>query len=534
MAIYRSNKDWQSPTPADKTAVAIETPAPDVMTGGKTGNAPVQTSPTKRPLGNGARKIAAKEYDAFVPDYSDIDLEEASQPTPDQLAGLRSLAQGTAESTLVNPQQQKYQTVFNWLTRRDPTVSPWTDFVLHGPRTSIAQSNQSDMEAAQLEQQVLRQQQAMNSSMQGQLTMPQVRLRQQYQAQWDKLLSEWNKGAYSGNEQTEQAFYDEAERLLGQMHNAGMDISTLRMPSINAGGFSQGFNKNLAEPLNNLRELDSIMGNIYENSVKNPNWLNSPDATTMFDKLGERVILDLGKSKGAIADAEKVRIQVEMMPKEIRRMYDNIMMKFFDDNRGLMALASQYNLNLSARATLDSLAKDFGGEALTTNDGSRNPAFQQNIEETLTPGTEKNTNFLLGVADVFNAIERAGGNVPHNLQAMFSAMKNGIDEFHQYVMQDAPVNMQLVWDLAQRSRQENITKYNDWAQKAGKSFGWKYRTSFNPARNFSQWLKEFQTPDKGMMPYEAAPVYWRNITIGPSIPKGKLDAKKRNNGRGTI
>ena len=532
MAIYRSDKDWKSPVPADKTAVAVETSYADSPVKTNAGNATTQTPQVKRTLGSGNRKIAAKEQGAFVPDYSDIDLEEASQPTTDQLAGLRSLAEGTAESTLVNPQQQKYQTVFNWLTRRDPTVSPWTDFVLHGPRTSIAQSNRSDMEAAQLEQQMLRQQQ---QGMSSQLTMPQVRLRQQYQAQWDKLLGEWNKGAYSGNEQTEQAFYDEAERLLGRMHNAGMDISTLRMPSINAGGFSQGFNKNLAEPLNNLRELDSIMGNIYENSIKDPNWLNTPDATTLFDKLGERVILDLGKSKGAIADAEKVRIQVEMMPKEIRRMYDNIMMKFFDDNRGLMALASQFNLNMSARATIDALARDFGGENLTTNDGSRNPAFQKNIEETLTPGTEKNTNFLLGVADVFNAIERAGGNVPNNLQAMFSAIKNGIDEFHQYVMQDAPVNMQLVWDLAQRSRKENITKYNDWAQKAGKSFGWKYRTSFNPASNFSQWLKEFQTPDSdGLMPYEAAPVYWRNITVGPSIPNGRLDAKKRNNGRGTI
>ena len=495
-------------------------------------SAQVQTKPSQ------ARQPAqpVKQVGAFVPKQQpgtpvEAPVQQSAFDPEEEREGLRSLAVGTAQSTVASaqPHQQKYQTVFNWLTRRDPTITPWTDFVLHGPRTSVAQSNQSDMEAAQLEQQILAQQQRAAMA-QGMLTTPMQRERQRMQRQWDELLADWRRGAYSGTEYTEQAFYDEANRLLGNMKAAGMDTSTLRMPSIDAGGFSQGFNKNLTEPLNNLHELDTTMGQIYEKAINNPEWLNSAEANTLFDKLGERVILDLGKSKGAIADAEKVRIQVEMMTPEVRDMYDNIMAKFFSDNNSLMAVAQQYGIDLSNRKTLDDLAKDLGGEKYTTDDKSKNPLFEQNFVKKLTPGTKEHTNFMKGVMDVFGAIKKVGGNIPPDLNAAVQAMQKGIEAFREYVMQDAPVNQQLIWDLAQRSRQENIGKFNDWAQKAGKNFGWKYRTAFNPDEGFGQWLHDWQRANGK---WRDSKIYKMNMTTGAQMPSGQAFAGKGkvNNGR---
>ena len=492
----------------------------------------VQTKPaqTRQP----AQPV--KQVGAFVPKQQpgapvEAPVQQSAFDPEEQREGLRSLAVGTAQSTVAasQPHQQKYQTVFNWLTRRDPTLTPWTDFVLHGPRTSVAQSNQSDMEAAQLEQQILAQQQRAAMG-QGMLTTPMQRERQRMQRQWDELLADWRRGAYSGTEYTEQAFYDEANRLLANMKAAGMDTSTLRMPSIDAGGFSQGFNKNLTEPLNNLHELDTTMSQIYEKAINNPEWLNDPEANTLFDKLGERVILDLGKSKGAIADAEKVRIQVEMMTPEVRDMYDNIMAKFFGDNNSLMAVAQQYGIDLANRKTLDDLAKDLGGEKYTTNDKSKNPLFEKSFVEKLTPGTKAHTNFIKGVLDVFGAIEKVGGNVPRDLQAAVQAMQGGIETFREYVMQDAPVNQQLIWDLAQRSRQENIGKFNDWAQKAGKNFGWKYRTAFNPDEGFGEWLRDWQRANGK---WHDSKIYKMNMTTGSTMPRGDGFAGKGkfNNGK---
>lgn len=513
--------------PPEKSSSMAPPPKPAVRQ-----SAPVQS----RPAQVQAPSQPVKQVGAFVPKQQPGTPVEAPVQQPvfnpeEEREGLRSLAVGTAQSTVAasQPHQQKYQTVFNWLTRRDPTLTPWTDFVLHGPRTSVAQSNQSDMEAAQLEQQILAQQQRAGMA-QSQLTTPMQRERQRMQRQWDELLADWRRGAYSGSEMTEQAFYDEANRLLGNMQAAGMDTSTLRMPSIDAGGFSQGFNKNLTEPLNNLHELDTTMSQIYEKAINNPEWLNSAEANTLFDKLGERVILDLGKSRGAIADAEKVRIQVEMMTPEVRDMYDNIMAKFFGDNNSLMAVAQEYGIDLANRKTLDDLAKDLGGEKYTTNDKSKNPLFEQNFVKKLMPGTKEHSNFIKSVLDVFGAIEKVGGNVPKDLQAAVQAMQGGIETFREYVMQDAPVNQQLIWDLAQRSRRENIGKFDDWAQKAGKNFGWKYRTAFNPDEGFGQWLHDWQRANGK---WRDSKIYRMNMTTGAQMPRGDAFAGKNkvNNGR---
>ena len=511
--------------PPEKSSSTAPTPKPAAQP-----SAPVQRKPAPTP----APAQPVKQVGAFVPKQHTGTPVEAPVQQPvfdpeEQRDGLRSLAVGTAQSTVASaqPHQQKYQTVFNWLTRRDPTLTPWTDFVLHGPRTSVAQSNQSDMEAAQLEQQILAQQQRAAMA-QSQLTTPMQRERQRMQRQWDELLADWRRGAYSGTEYTEQAFYDEANRLLANMKAAGMDTSTLRMPSIDAGGFSQGFNKNLTEPLNNLHELDTTMGEIYEKAINDPEWLNGSEANTLFDKLGERVILDLGKSRGAIADAEKVRIQVEMMTPEVRDMYDTIMAKFFADNNSLMALAQEFDIDLSNRKTLDDLAKDLGGEKYTTNDKSKNPLFEKSFVEKLTPGTKAHTNFIKGILDVFGAVEKVGGNVPRDLQAAVQAMQGGIETFREYVMQDAPVNQQLIWDLAQRSRQENIGKFNDWAQKAGKNFGWKYRTAFNPDEGFGQWLHDWQQANGK---WRDNKIYRMGITTGAEIPRGDGPRGKIKNGR---
>ena len=498
--------------PPEKSSSTAPAPKPTVQPSAQVQK---QTARTQAP----AQTQPVKQVGAFVPKQQPGTPVEAPVQQPvfdpeEQREGLRSLAVGTAQSTVAasQPHQQKYQTVFNWLTRRDPTLTPWTDFVLHGPRTSVAQSNQSDMEAAQLEQQILAQQQRAAMA-QSQLTTPMQRERQRMQREWDELLGDWRRGAYSGSEMTEQAFYEEANRLLENMKAAGMDTSTLRMPSIDAGGFSQGFNKNLSEPLNNLHELDTSMSMIYEKAINNPEWLNSAEANTMFDKLGERVILDLGKSKGAIADAEKVRIQVEMMTPEVRDLYDNVMAKFFSDNNSLMALAQQFDIDLSARKTLDDLAKDIGGEKYTTNDKSKNPLFEQNFIKKLTPGTKEHTNFIKGVLDVFGAVKKVGGNVPRDLQAAVQAMQGGIETFREYVMQDAPTNHQSGVILV-----------------AGKNFGWKYRTAFNPDEGFGEWLRDWQRANGK---WRDSKIYNMGITTGSTMPRGDGFAGKNkvNNGR---
>lgn len=479
--------------PEKSSSTATQTPPPVEK----------QAAPAPAPKKNsvapasGSTDTAPAVQESFRFTGGDLTEEAPVEEDPEKKAERAGLAMGTALSTVGAPRQQKYQTVFNWLTRRDPTVSPWTDFVLHGPRTSRAVSNNGDMQAAQFEQQVLKNQ-AQNPNANANMNYAQVRLRQQYQQQWDKLLSDWNHGYYSGNEQTEQEFYDEAERLMSAMEAAGMDTSLLRKPSINAGGFSQGYNKNLADPFNTLTNLDETMGMIWNKAKNNPDWLKTPEATTLFDKLGEKAVLDIAQSKGAIADAEKVRIQVEMMDPTIRKAYDNIMFKFFRDNKGLAALANQYQLTASERQTVNSVINDLSADTANVDKQNRkgDPEWNARIRRRFMKGTPEHLETVHAIAHIFNAMRREGDDIPTDLNVMFNAFKNGIDQFNEYVLRDAPVNMGLIWNIANRSRNEALNKYNTWAERNGKRFGWGYKSKFNAPDNFGDQLEAYQqTPD---------------------------------------
>lgn len=497
--------------------------------------APVQRKPAPSVSAGQEQKTPAPSGENFT--FTKVAQPVAEAPVDEaalmkERAELGNLAEGTAQS-IINGPSQKYQSVYGWLRRNDPTLTPWTDFVLHGPRISIAKSNQSDMEAARLEQQMIGRQMG-----NGNLTMPQVRLRQQMQAQWDKLLGRWEAGRFAGDEQTEQQFYDEANRLLTAMQNAGMDTSTLSMPSMNPGGFSQGYNKNLAEPLDKLRHLDSVMGEIYTRAANDPMWVTGPEATNLFDKLGELTIVDLAMSKGQIADAEKVRQQVAMMDPTIRKMYDNIMCKFFLDNQSLQRLAMEYSNDLSVRKTIEDFGRDINGQNLGINEkpAGANIGFGENVKSWFEKGSKKHKSLMGAIGTVVTAVKNAGGDVPDNLMAAYEAMQGGIEKFQQYVLQDAPVNMALIWELGERMRNENLSKYNDWTRKNGKMFGWKYRSAFNMPENFGDELRAFQQTKRWRD--AQAPVYNMNLTASPHFPKNPgevLPTKgKRYKGGGSI
>ena len=75
---------------------------------------------------------------------------------------------------------------------------------------------------------------------------------------------------------------------------------------------------------------------------------------------------------------------------------------------------------------------------------------------------------------------------------------------------------------------ENIGKFNDWAQKAGKNFGWKYRTAFNPDEGFGEWLRDWQRANGK---WRDSKIYNMNMTTGAEMPRGEGLRGKIKNGR---
>lgn len=337
--------------------------------------------------------------------------------------------------------------------------------------------------------------------------------------QWNKLLSEWNSGRYaSGDAYTVNEFFTEADRLRKEFANAGYNPNELRRPSINAGGFQQGFQKDLQADRGKLDWIGGTLNDIQQNVARNPNWLNSNQAQVYFDKLSEYIILNMSQSRGAIADAEKVRIQVASMPRADRLVYDKFMSMFFNANTVAQVNALANAGNRDAMAFLE----DMDNFISLTNEG--NGSFGSFDKQGNLQISEKADHWLNSAMLLLSRLQGLDNN-PINIDAAVTSYKNAKDAFQQYVLQNANVDRQMVWDSA--IGQYNIYKdmYNRKLPQLGLNWGWEHR---GPAldENFGNYLAQWQNrqPVNDVM---------RNarLAVG-SIPKPIKDPLGNRGGKG--
>lgn len=380
------------------------------------------------------------------------------------------------------PQMDEHRTVLQALMGWDdvPFGQRWHHYIQHGFTGMHGQPFQELMQLVQAE----------GSPQQGAATYGQeLRAKEQHRksivGQWDKLLSEWNSGRYaSGDAYTVNEFFREAERLRNEYANAGYNPNELRRPAINAGGFQQGFQKSLQEDRSKLDWIGGWLNDIQQNVARDPNWLNSNQAQMYFDKLSEYTILNMAQSRGAIADAEKIRAQVEAMPRADRQVYDKFMNMFFNANTvaQLEALANEGNRD--AMATLEDMdnfihLSDDGQGAYGTLDQYGNIIMSDKAEHYLN-------------AALFGLKTLSGEkNNPIDINTAVTSYENARDAFQNYVMQNANVDRQMVWDTA--VGQYNIYKdmYNRKLPQLGLQWGWEHRGP-TVDQNFGGYLANWQ------------------------------------------
>jgi len=307
--------------------------------------------------------------------------------------------------------------------------------------------------------------------------------------QWDKLLADWNAGRYTGDEQTLNWFYNVANNLREEIAAEGINPNTLRPPSINAGGFAQGFQKTLADDREKLDWLGGWLEGIQKHAAENPNWLNSIEAQAEFDKLSEYVVINWAQSKGAIADAEKVRAQVETMPQADRQVFDTFMKTFFNANAMAQVMALAEKGDYSAMQTVDSMYKLMGmannHEAMSERDELTNRAVPNAKVQSLMDAA------VLGYLTLLKNQE----NIPLDVAAAVSSYKNARDSYLEYTMQNANVDRQAVWNMAMDQLQMYQDKYNGKVGKLGLNFGWGYQPK-HVDRRFGDHLRKWQDADQ--------------------------------------
>lgn len=291
------------------------------------------------------------------------------------------------------------------------------------------------------------------------------RHRSAIKSQWDKLLQEWNTGRYaSGDSLTVQAFFKEAERLRQAYANAGFDPNELRNPSLNAGGFQQGFQKDLQTLRGKSEHLGTWLKNIQEHTAKDPNWL-ARHGQPSFDKLSEYVILNMAESKGQIADAEKIRAQVESMYYADRAVYDKFMKSLFNANF-IAQVESMANAgNRHALAYTEDMAKFLN----LANQGHGAYGKIENGKLILSPEA---THIINGALETVRVLFQQADNNPISIDSAITSYKNAADMFDNYVMKNANVDRKMIWDLAVDQYNEYRDRYNSTLPKLGLLWGW--------------------------------------------------------------
>ena len=293
--------------PNTTTNVKSSSTAPAAPTETKQASTQTQIKNKSKPKGGNAKPqndtpnvASAPQYPTYTPPSAPVQ-EQQTQPR-------ENFNMNWQDPALQKPATDEHRTVLQALMGWDdvPFGQRWHHYIQHGFTGMHGQPFQELMQLVQAEGAPQQ-----NSATYGQELRAKEQHRKSIIGQWDKLLSEWNSGRYaSGDQYTVQEFFNEANRLRNEYANAGYNPNELRRPAINAGGFQQGFQKSLQEDRNKLDWIGGWLNDIQQNVAKNPNWLNSTQAQMYFDKLSEYTILNMAQSRGAIADAEKIRAPV--------------------------------------------------------------------------------------------------------------------------------------------------------------------------------------------------------------------------------
>lgn len=455
-------------------------------------------------INNGGESKRTVNHTPYTPPNNSAGLQTGSNSGPYERSDMYS------NEMLFEENEQtpdEHRTVLQALMGWDdiPLGGKWNHFIQHGFTGMHGKPLQEVLQMAQLETN------RGGGSLGGNLRAKETH-RRTIANQWDKLLSEWNSGRYaSGDAYTVQEFFKEAERLKQSYADAGYNPNELRNPSINAGGFQQGFQKSLQDDRNKVDWIGGLLSSIQNRTANNPNWLSSNQATVLFDKLSEYVILSLAQSKGAIADAEKVRAQVEAMPRKDRAIYDKFMRTFFNANlvNQINSLAIQGHADAAEYENLmhELISSVANGEALTDKDGKLNG---------------KTRNILGAVNTTYGRVFGNQDFLPINLDNATRSYDSVLDAFDQYMMKNANVDRQMVWDSALDIYDLNRTNYNDKIGKLGLNFGWDHK-GHNLDRKFGEYLRMWQDevqPQNEVL--ENATLYSRPVRRDfPNHGKGK-------------
>lgn len=491
----KSNKKKKDRWDYDPTMFAIPQPGSGLMFGSDRLGAP--RNPFELPIGPFEDNLRVPRVGMPVPAGTRI-AEDRPEPKEEHSRNWFQRLFGPDESEL---EAERNGMRWHWALehRFMPPGSKWNETVWQGV----------DRENAWLAKML--QQQKMNGPGNGSNLSPIAKQRElsRISGQYDKLVAEYLKGNWDDPERAYKDFLVEAERLRKQYAEQGGAYEDLRLPPPVAGNrtgfttqsksydlrkqytFAERVNKELASWL----ELDET----GKRKIDNPDFIR--EKKVYLDSVYERVLKHIKESSNAMADEEKQRLQILVLPDNAMDEVIKEVQGFQNALRGIMSSAS---------------AKDWS----QNNKGKVNEVIQAMGFD---PSKDKVTlgNQLATLGGVIVSSLARNDELPHDVATDLNAAKTKFDTYMKNMMLSATVAPHIVANITALLANTVADEYNSQAFVAGRGDA----DHLKPLADISEQIPRDAMPLSELIKH--------SNYVWPSLakdPKGKLSSQAESEG----
>lgn len=317
---------------------------------------------------------------------------------------------------------------------------------------------------------------------------------------WKQFLRDVQNGhfdAYGGTTETAQQWADAFKQRYEDKFGEGAAVELAPVADV-LGKRTELARKNLQDYRNAL--------NMTENAVENiSDWIkhgdfNDParaqEISVVLDKVGQNITTMLGGDSKGMADAEKIRIQIQYLPKEAKRyVYENIK-RYRDSVRSIVqsGLAKQWSQNNY-------------GKMNRTQQAAFNEV--ENDDTDITDGSFAHVVSTLG--DVMTGfLSTNESELPTSLRDALEGVQNIYDTYMNNMVLAANVAPNVLYDFAEYLHRQAKRGYNKEVGVYG--------------RGINEWTGNLEELDRPKLRTLVPP---DELMIPPDYPMAKLEAPPR-------
>lgn len=201
-------------------------------------------------------------------------------------------------------------------------------------------------------------------------------VRQLYR-QWDQLINDYKQKLYPDPEEFTRA----AENLKMALEENGVDTSTLRTtPPSNLSG-SDIQRKYMTDLATDVYDLQQFGEKLNEASNLGTELINQNTWTQIFDKKTQKLLSRLGGDSANMADAEKKRMQIQMMSEEDRNTFLSNVQAFMNGLSSLTIKAPRGKWSENTKAKFNQITDAIKSQDLITAGVLMLSLAQSNLDE---------------------------------------------------------------------------------------------------------------------------------------------------------